>query len=104
MEELNLINEPSIGRVTLPTGETAAWFYNPESTFIARFATKVVFRSSRCAQEYVYVLLLSENTVDEDSIGKAWSIADDLGSVESHVYQPYFTESIYAITDCEIKR
>ncbi|WP_261817827.1 hypothetical protein [Vibrio gallicus] len=104
MKELNLINEPSIGRVTLPTGETAPWFYNPDTTKIARFATRVVFRPNEYGQEYIYMLLLPNNSINNGSTVKLASIANDLGSVEGKPYKPYVSKNIYAIAECEITK
>ncbi|CAH0525680.1 hypothetical protein VHP8226_01210 [Vibrio hippocampi] len=104
MKQLNLINEPSIGWVTLPSGETATWFYNPDTTEIARYATKVVFRSAENEQEYIYILLLPENNIDDDSTCKSWSIAQDLGSVDGKLYQPSFSKLIYSLKDFDIKK
>ncbi len=104
MTELIPQNEPSIARVTLPTGETAPWFYNPESTCKARFATKVVFHSQESAVVHTYVLLLTNKAIDEESVNKSWSIAEDLTGVGNHRYKPVFSDAIFALDDCTIAR
>lgn len=104
MKQLYLANEPSIGSVTLPDGDCATWFYNPDTTLVARFATKVVFRSTASGMAHNYILLLPDSYIDHDSTVKAWSIAEDLGSVDNQHYTPYFTDVVYALDECEITR
>lgn len=103
MKELTLANEPYISKVTLPSGDTGAWFYNPDTTLVARFATKVVFLSDEGNEEYIYILLLPENHIDEASKTKACSIAEDLGSVSNQTLSPHYSGNIYSIEKCEIR-
>lgn len=104
MKELYLANEPFIGRVTLPTGETGSWFYNPDTTTIARFASKVVFKSPEQYETHTFILLLPESYIDDESTSKARSIAEDLSFSQSNKYIPHFSDDIYDIEECRVER